>query len=539
MGGRAVSLSTLLAAGPSLGLIRAARRKLADINRFSDKVLRLPLRRYQLQPLRAILTSVFARDGMEFLLVFPRQAGKNEAVAQLLVYLLNIYCRQGGNIIYGAQGSGIGLGIDRLEQRLDNPWNATKWLKRAGPQRRRLGRAQVVFLSTHPQATARGQTAHHLLVIDEAQDQNQAHVERVFTPMRASTNAPALYIGTVKLTSDFLWQKKLELERLQEQDGIQRVFLVSPAIVAKQNPYYGDFLRSQVLAHGRHHPIVASEYYLEPIDGAGGLFGPRRQALMRGRYERERQPQPGSIYVATVDVAGEDEAATDPFARLANPARDYTVATIFRVDYPPPDQFAPGPTYRAVDVFVDHGSKHFQDAPGQPALVQRLAAFLRLWDVAYIVSDESGVGLGLTSWLSSAFGEHRVLPFNFAGPGVKAALGSAFLSIVETGRFRYWQEEPHGDGASLGDAWWFYRQVEACAYEVPPDGRFDRDLRWYVPANHKTDTPAGPQLTHDDRLLSAALVAEMDRKLATGNLHLGAALSAIVEPADPLQELRF
>jgi hypothetical protein len=520
---------------------------------FSDKVLRLPLRKYQLQPLCAILTSVFARDGREFLLVFPRQAGKNEAVAQLLVYLLNIYCRQGGNIIYGAQGNGIGLGIDRLEQRLENPWNAGKWRKRAGPQRRRLNRAQVVFLSTHPRATARGQTAHHLLVIDEAQDQDAAHIERVFTPMRASTNAPALYIGTVKLTSDFLWQKKLELERLQAADGIQRVFLVSPEAVAAQNPYYGDFLRAQVLAHGRHHPIVASEYYLEPIDGAGGLFGPRRQALMRGRYERQRQPDPGSIYVATVDVAGEDEAATDPIARLANPARDYTVATIFRVDYPPPDDFAPGPTYRAVDVFVDHGSKHFQDVPGQPALIQRLAAFLRLWNVAYIVSDESGVGLGLTSWLSSAFGEHRVLPFNFAGPGVKAALGSALLSIVETGRFRYWQEEQPqgdrtspGDGASLGDAWWFFRQLEACAYEVPPDGRFDRDLRWYVPANHKTDTPAGPQLTHDDRLLSAALIAELDRNLATarqkggrGTLHLGAALSAIVEPADPLEELSF
>jgi hypothetical protein len=166
--------------------------------------------------------------------------------------------------------------------------------------------------------------------------------------------------------------------------------------------------------------------------------------------------------------------------------------------------------------------------------VQRLAAFLRLWDVAYMVSDESGVGLGLTSWLTAAFGEHRVLPFNFAGTGAKAALGSAFLSVVETGRFRYWREGDPG-----GASWWFYRQVEACTYEVPPDGRFDRDLRWAVPTNHKTETLDGPQLTHDDRLLSAALIAEVDRKLATGGLHLGAALSAIVEPTDPLKELAF
>ena len=69
-------------------------------------------------------------------------------------------------------------------------------------------------------------------------------------------------------------------------------------------------------------------------------------------------------YVATLDVAGEDEAATDPIARLANPGRDYTVCTVFRVEYPAADSMAPGPTYRAVDVFVDHGSKHFQETPG-------------------------------------------------------------------------------------------------------------------------------------------------------------------------------
>ena len=261
---------------------------------------------------------------------------------------------------------------------------------------------------------------------------------------------------------------------------------------------------------------------------------------MRGSHDRQQRPDPGQIYVATLDVAGEDEAATDPIARLANPGRDYTVATIFRVDYPPPDSTAPGPTFCAVDVFVDHGSKHFQDAPGRPALIHRLVAFLNHWDVAHIISDESGVGLGLTSWLTSAFGEHRVTGFNFAGPGVKAALGSAFLSLVETGRFRYWPE-----GQPLGDGWWFWRQVEACNYEVPPDGRFDRDLRWGVPANHTTATPAGSEPTHDDRLLSAALVAHFDRMLAAGrpggrgNLRLGSAQSAVIRPSDPLAGLSF
>ena len=515
-------------------VVHVAVRSQSDISLFSDLVLDTPLRTYQIEPLRAILTSILARQGREFLLIFPRQSGKNEAVAQLLVYLLNIYKRGGGSILYGAISVGKGLGIERLEQRLDNVWNRGAWLRKGNPDRRSLGKAQIVFLSSHPTAKTRGQTAHHLLVIDEAQDQDASHIEAVFTPMRAANNATAVYIGTVKLTSDFLWQKKLELEREQEGDGIQRVFVVDPDTVIAENPYYRDFLDAQVRKHGRRHPIVASEYFLEPIDGAGGLFGPRRRALMLGDHARERVPQTGACYVATLDVAGEDEAATDPIARLAHPARDYTVATIFRVEYPPVGSLAPGPTYRAVDVFVDHGSKHFQEVPGSPPLVQRLYAWLRNWQIAHLVSDDSGVGLGLTSWLKKALGDNRVTGFNFAGTGKKAALGSAFLSLVETGRFRYWPIDDH-----LGDAFWFWAQVEACTYEVPHEGRFDRDLRWGVPDTHKTSTPAGPEPTHDDRLLSAALIAELDRKLAAGDLVLGTAQSAVLPPADPLAGLEF
>ena len=47
--------------------------------------------------------------------------------------------------------------------------------------------------------------------------------------------------------------------------------------------------------------------------------------------------------------------------------------------------------------------------------------------------------------------------------------------------------------------------------QEPPDGHFERDLKWSVPANARVETPAGSQLVHDDRLISAALIAEVDR----------------------------
>jgi hypothetical protein len=102
---------------------RVAKSLLLDPARFSELVLEMPLRGYQRRPMIAVIDSVLFGKGLEFLLVFPRQSGKNETIAHLLVYLLNIYRRRGGNIVYGAIGDTLGLGKARLEQRLDNDWN--------------------------------------------------------------------------------------------------------------------------------------------------------------------------------------------------------------------------------------------------------------------------------------------------------------------------------------------------------------------------------------------------------------------------------
>jgi hypothetical protein len=508
---------------------QAALSLLEDIDRFSRAIIGMPLRGYQSTPLRAIIDSVLNRKGLEFLLVFPRQSGKNEAIAHLLVYLLIVLQRRGGQIVYGAIGDSLGRGMQRLEERLETPWTRGRWRREGHPRRYRLGEAAVVFLSTHPRAAARGETAHHLLVIDEAQDQNSNHIEAVFTPMRAAHNATAVYLGTTRLTSDYLWTKLRELEEATAGDGIRRVYRIGPEEVVAENPAYGQFLAQQVVRYGRHHPIIAAEYFLEPVDGRGGLFPPWRAALMWGEHPRRTKPEPDALYVAAVDLAGQDEAAGSPDAQLRNPGRDYTVATIFEVHED--GTAAAGPVYRAVDVFVDHGSRHFQESPGQPRLADRLLAYLRHWNVAHTILDASGVGQGLADWLSAMLGSSRVTAHQLGGKSAKARLGSDFLALVETGRFHYWTGD---EDRPLSDGWWFHRQVEACTYHLPEHGRFDRDLRWGVPPQARTTTPAGVEPIHDDRLLSAALVAELDRRRRAGNLRLGLSVSRVVAAVDPL-----
>jgi hypothetical protein len=276
------------------------RRVLEDVGRFSRYVLGVRLRGYQVEPLRAIVESILRKEGHEFLLVFPRQSGKNEAVAQLLAYLLVLLQERGGNVVFAAIGDGVGRGMRRLEEHLDNPLTRGRWRKQRRPEARVVGKAAVVFLSSHPSARARGETAHHLLIIDEAQDQFSYHMEAVFTPMRAANNATAVYLGTVRTTSDFLWRKKLELERLEEQDGVRRVYLVTPEEVVKENGEYGRFLAGQIAKYGEKHPIIQAEYFLRPVDGEGGLFPEERRRLMRGvHYRRRGRVESGEWRVAS------------------------------------------------------------------------------------------------------------------------------------------------------------------------------------------------------------------------------------------------
>ena len=89
----------------------AAKTVLRRIDLFSRHVLRVPLYGYQLRPLHAIVDSILNQKGQDFLLVFPRQSGKNEAVAHLLIYLLNLLQRRGGAIVFAAIGDGVGTAV--------------------------------------------------------------------------------------------------------------------------------------------------------------------------------------------------------------------------------------------------------------------------------------------------------------------------------------------------------------------------------------------------------------------------------------------
>jgi hypothetical protein len=528
-------------------MIERLKKILFSIRLFSSLVIQVPLRGYQIGPADAVIDSCVRGKGLEFLWVFPRQSGKDEAVAQLCAFLLSLFHRVEGGIVHIYPTSGqLATGVTRLEHRLDNAWFGGRWWSKSKPTRRGLGLAQVAFFSGHPMARAEGATANVLLIVNEAQDQVEAVVERRFTPMRASTNATALFVGTVRTTNDYLWRVKTRLEKLEADDGIRRVFLVSPYDVGAENPHYLEFVENQVKTKGRQHPAVRTEFFNEAVDVAAGLFPARRRALMLGTHCRQRTPQAGEVYVALIDVGGQDEGASElriaaERSELQNAGRDYTVCTIARVLRK--ESVKIGPVFEVVDVFVDQGSRHFQETVGRTSLFHRLLAYLTHWNVAAAVCDATGVGQGLTDALTEAY-KRQVFGFDFAKSYGKARLGNDFLAVVETGRFRYFRDDHDLEGS---DAWWFFTQAEHCGYELAEGVPIERGLRWEVSPSARvvlgvaagedsTPSPALPLqgggsrsvLVHDDRLLSAALIAEVDRLIREGDLFVATGESAVI-----------
>lgn len=137
----------------------------------------------------------------------------------------------------------------------------------------------------------------------------------------------------------------------------------------------------------------------------------------------------------------------------------------------------------------------------------------------------TGIGAGLAGFLQARLGRAgesgRVIPLLFS-PRVKSDLGSSFLAVVETGRYRAYRSDGEPDTRQ------FWYEVAACHYETRPGpGRL---LRWGVTEPPRYDGVIARG--HDDLLISAAVVATLDQQLwpSTGE-------SALVQRPDELETI--
>ncbi len=436
------------------------------------------LRAYQLEPARAIAAAV-ARGGGQFAVVFSRQSGKDEMLAQVLAYLLNLHRLRGGSVVVASptltpQGR---ISQERLVSRLDNP--LSRGLVRREGNVVHVGRARCAFVSTAPGANARGETASLLLVCNEAQDVPPDRWDAVFDPMAASTNATTVFLGTVWTPRTLLARQMRYLRTLEAEDGVRRVWEVGWERVARDVPAYGERVRARIAQLGRNHPFVKTEYFLEELGSESGLFPEAVRERMQGDHPSQATPRAGGVYALLVDVGGEERREQEPDSR-----RDATALTVVEVDLATlSDPTVLAPTYRVV-------RRRTWKGVGQPELLREITQLATLWGARRVVVDATGVGEGLAAFLARSLGPRVLVPHVFSSRA-KSDLGWKFLSLCSAGRFR----DHARDGSREQSLFW--AQVAECEYEVAPGP--GREMRWGVNGR-----------THDDLLLSAALCVVLD-----------------------------
>ena len=520
----------------------------SDLEQFSIQLGGRRLRSYQKKVAEAILDSVLHQRGREFVVVFPRQSGKNELQAHLEAYLLSLLQAYPAEMIkvsptWKPQTLYAMRRLERVLQR--NLLTRRHFVKESG-HIYRIGQARLTFLSGAPTSNVVGATANVLLECDEAQDILVEKWERDFAPMAASTNATRVFYGTA-WTADTLLGRVWRLARqAEEEDGIQRVFVLTADEVAQEVPAYGRYVAEQVQRFGRHHPMIRSQYFSEEIDGNGGMFTAERLQLMRGSHVAQTKPQPEALYAFCLDVGGyslpsvpnSDTPWSDGGASLPSSAafgaadgialdqeQDASALTIFQLEpgfLAPPSELAAGNPLLTATIYRVVWRTVWQGV-SQSRLFSQMVALAECWQPRTIVVDATGIGAGLAERLQLQLGK-RVLPFIFSRAS-KSKLGWDFLAIIESGRYKEYLSEDEQLNR-LQD--WFFRQAQYCQMEISPG--FERQLRWGVPNNSRD--PITHRLLHDDLLISAALCAALEGQ------SFGSATSTVITPKDPLHSYR-
>ncbi len=473
------------------------RRALTDVAAFSRLFLpRWELRPYQAAPAQAIFDRACRRAGDQLGIVFSRQSGKDELLAQVLAALLVRHARSGGSIVVAAptHRPQARISRDRLWRRLQShPLLAS--LATATDATIAVGEARATFVSAAPGANARGQTADLLLVANEAQDILPDTWDAVFDPMAASTNAPTLFMGTVWTATTLLARQMRHLRALEAADDDQRLWMAPWPVVAADIPAYGERVRARMAQLGPTHPFIRTEYELRELDADAGLFPEARIARMRGDHPRMARGVPGRHYALLLDVAGEEEAGSGPLAYGSARRRDSTALTVVEIDAG--SRGDGRAVYRVVDRQQWTGTPHRELHDVLVDLSRRV------WNARQVVIDATGIGSGLASFLEGSLARKGSLPaievirFTFTARS-KSRLGWGFVGMIDSGRFLEYRDDSDEDGPAAMVTREYQAQLRATAFEVlPGPGNL---LRWSVPERDG----------HDDLVVSAALAAVLD-----------------------------
>jgi hypothetical protein len=451
----------------------------------------VPLRPYQVEAARAIVTSVCERRGDSISVEIARQGGKNELSAQVELLLLMLSAARDVDAIKCAPTfrPQLAISMRRLWQCIAQA-SMTRVAKKE-PNAIRIGRARLLFLSAEAGANVVGHTASLMMEVDEAQDVAAEKFDRDFRPMAATSNATTVYYGTAWDDTTLLERAKQANLEAERRDGVRRHFEYDWQTVARYNPAYAAYVEGERNRLGETHPLFLTQYCLKPISGGGRLLSPSQLAQLDGHHARQSVPAAGEAYVAGLDLAGGDDAtdtgdasaAGGPHTLTRSQAhklpRDATVLTIGRLVYPDAASLVREPRVEIIEHCAWIGEPH-------ELLLPRLIDLLRdVWRVQRVAVDATGLGETAARLLASALGSTRVDAVKFTAES-KSQLGFGLLAAINGGRLKCYR----GDGSAEHRTFRHECERAKVAY------RANRTMNFFVDASDG----------HDDYLMSAALL---------------------------------
>jgi hypothetical protein len=443
------------------------------------------LRPYQVETGAAILKSVYSKKGLTFTVEIARQGGKNELSSQLELWLLCDNADQSKNLIkcsptFKPQTINSMM---RLKEKLNQAGLAGKWESEMGYMIR-LGEARAIFLSADESANVVGNTSHLLLEVDEAQEVDEEKYVKEFKPMGSTTNVTNVLYGTTWDDSTLLEKIKQTNLELERRDGIKRHFRYDWQEIAKYNPDYLDYVESERARLGENHPLFLTQYRLLPIRGGGGFLTAGQKVQMQGEHSRRKGPEPGKIYIAGIDLAGEAESSEDDYLKSFKPRQDSTVFTIGELICDSRFKIHESSTIKIVEHYCWTGRKH-------PELYPQLIDLIKnVWRCRSVVVDATGIGQPVASFLRQALGS-RIIPFVFSSTS-KTGLGFNLLAAVNSGGIKMYAAD---NSAEYQEFWWQMDRAKS-RYRV------NQTMNFYV----------DPAEGHDDYLMSLALLVEAGRQ---------------------------